>query len=55
VHEGKRVAVRHGSSPGFITDALPLALLSMQRRVDSIEIDEFANLSRRDSRTCCSS
>ena len=38
-----------GSSPGFITDALPLALLSMQRRVDSIEIDEFANLSRRDS------
>lgn len=38
-----------GSSPGFITDALPLALLSLQRRVDSIEIDEFANLSRRDS------
>ncbi len=38
-----------GSSPGFITDALPYALLSMQRRVDSIEIDEFANLSRRDS------
>jgi 4-hydroxy-tetrahydrodipicolinate reductase len=38
-----------GSSPGFITDALPLALLSMQRRVDSIAIDEFANMSRRDS------
>jgi len=38
-----------GSSPGFITDALPLALLSMQRRVDLIEIDEFADLSRRDS------
>jgi hypothetical protein len=38
-----------GSSPGFITDALPLALLSMQRRVESIEIEEFANLSRRDS------
>jgi len=38
-----------GSSPGFITDALPLALLSMQRRVDSIEIEEFANLSQRDS------
>ena len=31
-----------GSSPGFITDALPFALLSMQRRVESIEIDEFA-------------
>src|SRR5262249_52513533 len=30
-----------GSSPGFITDALPLALLSMQRRIDSIEIEEF--------------
>ena len=38
-----------GSSPGFISDALPFALLSMQRRVDSIEIDEFANVSRRDS------
>ncbi|HEY6318712.1 MAG TPA: dihydrodipicolinate reductase [Acidimicrobiia bacterium] len=38
-----------GSSPGFITDALPYALLSMQRRVESIEIEEFANLSRRDS------
>ena len=38
-----------GSSPGFITDALPFALLSLQRHVESIEIDEFANLSRRDS------
>lgn len=38
-----------GSSPGFITDALPFALLSMQTRVDLIEIDEFANMSRRDS------
>jgi hypothetical protein len=38
-----------GSSPGFITDALPLALVSMQRRVESVEIEEFANLSRRDS------
>jgi hypothetical protein len=38
-----------GSSPGFITDALPFALLSMQRHVDAIEIDEYANMSRRDS------
>jgi 4-hydroxy-tetrahydrodipicolinate reductase len=38
-----------GSSPGFITDALPFALLSLQRRVEFIEIEEFANLSRRDS------
>jgi hypothetical protein len=38
-----------GSSPGFITDALPFALLSLQRHVDLIEIEEFANMSRRDS------
>jgi 4-hydroxy-tetrahydrodipicolinate reductase len=38
-----------GSSPGFITDALPLALLSLQRRVDLIEIEEYANLAERDS------
>jgi 4-hydroxy-tetrahydrodipicolinate reductase len=38
-----------GSSPGFVTDALPLALLSLQRHVESIRIDEFADLSRRDS------
>ncbi len=38
-----------GSSPGFITDALPFALLSLQRRVESVEIHEYANLSRRDS------
>jgi 4-hydroxy-tetrahydrodipicolinate reductase len=38
-----------GSSPGFITDALPFALLSLQRRVDAIEIEEFADLSQRDS------
>ncbi len=38
-----------GSSPGFITDTLPFALLSMQRRVESVEIEEFADLSRRDS------
>ncbi len=38
-----------GSSPGFITEVLPVALLSLQRRVESIEIDEFANMSRRDS------
>jgi 4-hydroxy-tetrahydrodipicolinate reductase len=38
-----------GSSPGFITDALAFALLSLQRRVDSFEIAEYANMSRRDS------
>jgi len=38
-----------GSSPGFITDALPFALLSLQRRVDGIELDEYADLSQRNS------
>jgi 2,4-diaminopentanoate dehydrogenase len=38
-----------GSSPGFISDLFPFALLSLQRRVDSLEIDEFGNMSRRDS------
>ena len=38
-----------GSSPGFASDALPLALISMQRRVDLIEVNEYANMSRRDS------
>jgi 4-hydroxy-tetrahydrodipicolinate reductase len=46
---GNTSAYATGSSPGFITDALPFALLSMQRHVDAIEIDEFADLSRRDS------
>lgn len=31
-----------GSSPGFITEALPLVLASVARRIDCITIDEFA-------------
>jgi 4-hydroxy-tetrahydrodipicolinate reductase len=38
-----------GSSPGFITEALPLVLTSIQRRLDSLTISEFADLSQRDS------
>jgi 4-hydroxy-tetrahydrodipicolinate reductase len=38
-----------GSSPGFISETLPFALLSLQRSVDSVEIEEFADMSRRDS------
>ncbi|GAB2658780.1 NAD(P)H-dependent amine dehydrogenase family protein [Nocardia goodfellowii] len=38
-----------GSSPGFITEALPLVLASVQRRVDSLTIDEYADLSQRHS------
>ena len=38
-----------GSSPGFINEAVPLVLLSLQRRLDAVTIDEFANLSTRNS------
>lgn len=32
-----------GSSPGFITEALPIVLVSLARRLDLLMIDEFAN------------
>jgi 4-hydroxy-tetrahydrodipicolinate reductase len=38
-----------GSSPGFISEAVPIVLTSIQRRLDSFTIDEFADLSRRNS------
>jgi 4-hydroxy-tetrahydrodipicolinate reductase len=38
-----------GSSPGFITEALPFALLSLQRRLDRLVIEEFADMSSRNS------
>jgi 2,4-diaminopentanoate dehydrogenase len=38
-----------GSSPGFITEALPIVLASIQRRLDLLAIDEFADLTTRDS------
>jgi 2,4-diaminopentanoate dehydrogenase len=38
-----------GSSPGFITEALPLVLSSIQRRLDHLAIYEFADLSQRPS------
>jgi 4-hydroxy-tetrahydrodipicolinate reductase len=38
-----------GSSPGFITEAIPLVLTSIQRRLDGLAIGEFADLSQRDS------
>jgi len=38
-----------GSSPGFITEAVPLVLTSIQRRLDRLAIDEFADLSQRNS------
>ena len=38
-----------GSSPGFITEAMPLVMASIQRRLDHLRIDEFADCSSRDS------
>lgn len=38
-----------GSSPGFVSEALPLALLSMQGRLDGLVIDEYGDLSQRPS------
>ena len=38
-----------GSSPGFITEALPIVLTSIQRRLDGVLIEEFADLSQRPS------
>jgi 4-hydroxy-tetrahydrodipicolinate reductase len=32
-----------GSSPGFITEALPIVLTSLSRRLDFLSVDEFAN------------
>ncbi len=33
-----------GSSPGFSTEILPLALLSLSRRLDCLTVDEFADI-----------
>jgi 4-hydroxy-tetrahydrodipicolinate reductase len=38
-----------GSSPGFISEAVPLALTSIQRRLDRLQIQEFADLSSRNT------
>jgi 4-hydroxy-tetrahydrodipicolinate reductase len=38
-----------GSSPGFISEALPLVLTSIQRRIDRLAIHEYADVSGRDS------
>ncbi len=38
-----------GSSPGFISEAVPIVLVSIQRRLDHLEIMEFADCSSRNS------
>ncbi len=47
--QGKSSVWASGSDPGFITETLPFALLSVQRRIDLIEIEEFGDLSYRPS------
>jgi len=38
-----------GSSPGFISEAVPLVLASIQRRLDHLAINEYADLASRNS------
>ena len=38
-----------GSTPGFITVAVPLVLTSIQRQLNALTIDEYADLSQRNS------
>src|SRR5438270_6906938 len=47
--QGRTSVHSTGSSPGFITEALPIVLPSIQRRLDALTIDEFADLSQRNS------
>ena len=49
VNGGNSSLYATGSTPGFITDQLPFALLSVQRQVESVVIEEFSDLSCRDS------
>jgi hypothetical protein len=38
-----------GSSPGFITEAVTIVMTSLQRRLDCLTIDEFGDISSRNS------
>ena len=48
-HQGSSSIHSTGSSPGFISEAVPMVLASLQRRLDELIIDEFADLSKRNS------
>lgn len=48
-HAGGTSIHSTGSSPGFITEALTIPLLSLSRRHDCMTIDEFADVSSRNS------
>ncbi|MET9386286.1 hypothetical protein ABZY09_35825 [Streptomyces sp. NPDC002928] len=47
--KGKSSIWPSGSDPGFITETVAFALLSVQRRIDRIEIEEFGDVSHRPS------
>jgi 2,4-diaminopentanoate dehydrogenase len=38
-----------GSNPGFLTEAVPIVLASIQRRLDYLEIEEYCDITTRDS------
>ena len=46
---GKVSVLGTGSSPGFISDVVPIALLLVERSLDRLVIEEFADLSQRPS------
>lgn len=47
--DGQTSIYSTGSSPGFISEALTLPVISCQRRLDCLTINEYSNMSRRDS------
>ena len=47
--EGGSSLFATGSSPGFISEVVPIALLLMERSLRSFAVEEFANLSQRPS------
>ncbi len=47
--EGGSTLFATGSSPGFISDVVPIALLLLERSLDRIVIEEFADMSQRAS------
>lgn len=47
--KGKTSIYSTGASPGFVTEALAIPLLSLSRRHDCLTIDEFADMTSRDS------
>jgi 2,4-diaminopentanoate dehydrogenase len=47
--EGNTSIHATGSSPGFITEALPIPLIAQQRRFDCLTINEYGDVTSRDS------